>query len=154
MSNESRERVEEIVRENLVQKLKDLDMGEGDWARYEDLRKRVDLPIRQLRVLLKDIKRRREERVWLRRQSTGELDDSRLVDAIAGEKDVFKRRGKPTVNTSNSNQETEPMAVRLVVDVCLDVLIQRVRRPIEPPPRSHLHDHGSVPRRAARQGRV
>ena len=65
VSKEARERAEEMAREGLAQKLKDLDMGEVDWTRCEDLRKRVDLSIRQLRVLLKDIKRRKEKRVWL-----------------------------------------------------------------------------------------
>jgi hypothetical protein len=33
------------------------------------------------------------ERGWLKHQSSGEFDDSKLVDGITGERNVFKRRG-------------------------------------------------------------
>ena len=36
------------------------------------------------------------ERVWLRNQSSGELDDNRLVDGVAGERAVFRRRADAT----------------------------------------------------------
>lgn len=118
VSEEAQERARQMAREGLEQKLKDLDMGELDWERYNHLQNQVAVQIQQLQVLLKDIKRRKQERVWLKRQSTGELDDSRLVDALAGEKDVFKKRGKATDTSVNSTQATEPMAIKLVVDVC------------------------------------
>ena len=34
--------------------------------------------------------------MWLRNAADGELDDSRLVEAAAGERLVFKRRGMET----------------------------------------------------------
>jgi len=92
-------------------------MGELDWERYNHLQSQVAVQIQQLQVLLKDIKRRKQERIWLKRQSTGELDDSRLVDALAGEKDVFKRRGKATNSSINATKAAEPMAIKLVVDI-------------------------------------
>lgn len=117
VSEEAQKRAREMAKEGLAQKLKDLNMGELDWDRYNSLHQHVAVQIQQLQVLLKDIKRRKQERVWLKRQSTGELDDSRLVDALAGEKDVFKRRGKATESNINSSQVTEPMSIKLVVDV-------------------------------------
>lgn len=101
----------------LEEKLKELNMGKLDWERYDSLRQRVDVQIQQLQVHLKDIKRRKEERVWLRRQSTGELDDSRIVDAIAGERDVFKRRGMAEEAPNRTFEEDESMFITLVVDV-------------------------------------
>jgi MoxR-like ATPase len=117
VSEEAQKRARQMAREGLEQKLKGLNMGELDWERYNHLQNQVAVEIQQLQVLLKDIKRRKQERVWLKRQSTGELDDSRLVDALAGEKDVFKRRGTATDTSVNSTQATEPMAIKLVVDV-------------------------------------
>jgi hypothetical protein len=35
-----------------------------------------------------------KERVWLKQRSQGELDDSKLVDGIAGETRIYKARGK------------------------------------------------------------
>ena len=116
VSEEAQARARQMAKEALDQKLKELDLGEQDWERYNNLRDGVALQIQQLKVLLKDIRRRKEERTWLRRQVTGEFDDSRLVDAIAGEKDVFKRRG--VAMTSNTmNLASEQIRVKLVVDV-------------------------------------
>lgn len=117
VSEEAQRRARQMAKEGLEQKLKELNMGELDWERYNHLHQQVEVQIQQLQVLLKDIKRRKEERVWLKRQSTGELDDSRLVDALAGEKDVFRRRGKADESHETSLRESEPMNIKLVVDV-------------------------------------
>jgi hypothetical protein len=42
-----------------AEKLKELNMGKGDWDRYENLRSRVEVQI-QPKVHLKDIKRRKK----------------------------------------------------------------------------------------------
>lgn len=117
VSEEAQQRAREMAKEALEQKLKELNMGELDWERYNHLHQQVEVQIQQLQVLLKDIKRRKQERVWLKRQATGELDDSRLVDALAGEKDVFKRRGKADDSHTTSLRESEPMKIKMVVDV-------------------------------------
>jgi len=67
------------------------------------LRTKVEVQFEQLRNHLKHLKRRNKESVWLKRQTSGgELDDSRLVDALSGEAGVFKRRGysKEQINTN------------------------------------------------------
>jgi hypothetical protein len=117
VNEEAQRRAREMGERALEDKLKELKMGKLDWERYDRLHQRVEVQIRQLQVHLKDIRRRKEERVWLRRQSTGELDDSRIVDAIAGEKDVFKRRGFADEFPHHSFEEEETMSVTLVVDV-------------------------------------
>lgn len=40
-----------------------------------------------------DLAAKEEERVWVKRQTDGELDDSRLTEGITGEATVYKRRG-------------------------------------------------------------
>ena len=117
VSDEALRRARMMGERALEEKLKELNMGKLDWERYDSLRQRVDVQIQQLQVHLKDIKRRKEERVWLRRQSTGELDDSRIVDAIAGERDVFKRRGVAEEAPNRTFDEDESMFITLVVDV-------------------------------------
>jgi len=49
----------------------------------------------------------------LHRQTSGELDENRLVEVLAGERDVFKRRGNPAYQTFLS----DPINIKLVVDV-------------------------------------
>jgi von Willebrand factor A domain-containing protein 8 len=40
-----------------------------------------------------DLAAREEERVWVKRQTDGELDDTRLTEGLTGEVAVYKRRG-------------------------------------------------------------
>lgn len=49
--------------------------------------------------VIKDLAAKEEERVWVKRQTDGELDDSRLTEGITGEATVYKRRGmeKPEI---------------------------------------------------------
>ena len=101
---------------SLKKKLKELDMGKLDWNRYNNLRSQVDEQITQLKSHLKDLKKRSEERVWLKNQSMGELDESRIVDAMAGECDLFKRRGTPKDNNVNP-LHSEPVTIKLIVDI-------------------------------------
>jgi len=117
VSNEAKRRAKEMAEEALEQKLRDLDMGKLDWKRYNNLRQKVDVQIQQLRSHLKDLRKRNEERVWLKRQSTGELDDSRLVDALSGEKDVFKRRGSPQESRNDLSLSSHPVTLRMIVDI-------------------------------------
>ena len=63
------------------------------------------------------MKNRNNERVWLKRQSTGELDDTRIVDALSGEKDVFKRRGNADDFNDGMALSSEPLTIKLVVDI-------------------------------------
>jgi von Willebrand factor A domain-containing protein 8 len=46
-----------------------------------------------------DLAAKEEERVWVKRQTDGELDDSRLTEGITGEATVYKQRGleKPEI---------------------------------------------------------
>ena len=50
-------------------------------------------------ITLSDLAAKEEERVWVKRQIDGELDDSRLTEGLTGESTVYKRRGmeKPEI---------------------------------------------------------
>ena len=70
----------------------------------------------QLRVILEGIEAKERERVWLKAQSHGELDDNRLVDGATGERNIFKRRGVPVAPMAGSAQRL-PKRLRFVMDV-------------------------------------
>ena len=55
--------------------------------------------VSQIFALDVDLAAREEERVWVKRQTDGELDDSRLTEGLTGESTVYKRRGmeKPEI---------------------------------------------------------
>lgn len=47
-----------------------------------------------------------KERVWVRNQNAGELDDTKLVDGATGERNIFKKRGNN--NPMFGNIQTHP----------------------------------------------
>jgi hypothetical protein len=79
VSKESREKARRMADEALKKKLEELEMGKLDWKRYTNVRERVDEQICQLKSYLKDLKKRSEERVWLKNQTSGELGEKSFV---------------------------------------------------------------------------
>jgi len=58
---------------------------------------------------------RAKERIWLKHTTFGELDDSKIVDGAAGERNVYKRRGSET--SSPGTPQKQPKQLRFVFDV-------------------------------------
>lgn len=57
--------------------------------------------------MLEALRTKASERVWLRNQASGELDDSRLLDGAAGERLVFRRRGDAPSSFNDPNQAND-----------------------------------------------
>ena len=108
--NETLERAREMARQELARRLEELDMSSGDARGYSQLLNAVQAHIAQLHDLLEsklfakvrvslffnillDLSAKEEERVWIKRQTDGELDDTRLTEGLTGERTVYKRRG-------------------------------------------------------------
>ncbi|KAL6064918.1 von Willebrand factor A domain-containing protein 8 [Balamuthia mandrillaris] len=116
VSKETRDAAKAMAREALNQRLKDIDMTLDQASVYEDYLFSVKSQIGQLRVILESLQAKSKEREWLRRQSSGaELDEGALVEAIAGERGIYKRRGENT-NVFFGPQK-QPKKLRFVMDV-------------------------------------
>ena len=83
-----------MAREALAEELKSIDMGKADLNEYREMVARVEGGIEQLKNVLAAIEAKGKERTWIKGKSGGELDDTRLVEAIVGDRNVYKRRGK------------------------------------------------------------
>ena len=66
-------------------------------ALYEDILLNVEPQVAQLRAIFRDAKDKKTDRVGRRNRSDGELDDTRLVEGIAGERSVYKKRAEAEV---------------------------------------------------------
>eukprot|EP00428_Durinskia_dybowskii_P062357 CAMPEP_0170375242 /NCGR_PEP_ID=MMETSP0117_2-20130122/11058_1 /TAXON_ID=400756 /ORGANISM="Durinskia baltica, Strain CSIRO CS-38" /LENGTH=1559 /DNA_ID=CAMNT_0010630307 /DNA_START=124 /DNA_END=4803 /DNA_ORIENTATION=+ len=93
VSKESKEAAAAMGKAAFEKRLEEIAMGKTDYQVYQQYRQNIALQVTQLREILNDISSRGKERVWLRNQSQGNLDDSKLVDGLSGERLVFKRRG-------------------------------------------------------------
>ena len=93
VSQESRDAAAAMGKEAFEKRLAEISMGKTDYQMYQRYLHSIALQVAQLKEILSEISSRGRERVWLRNQSQGNLDDSRLVDGLSGERLVFKRRG-------------------------------------------------------------
>nr|XP_056718077.1 von Willebrand factor A domain-containing protein 8 [Euleptes europaea] len=97
------------------QRLKEIKMSEYDAATYERFSGAVRRQVHLLRVILDSLQAKGKERQWLRHQAIGELDDTKIIDSLTGEKAIYKRRGDLDPQLGSPLQK--PKRLRLVVDV-------------------------------------
>lgn len=123
ISNKLKEDVPETVqaqarlmaRKELEARLAELNMTSAGAESYGALLTAVQAHIAQLRDLLEHLAAREEERVWVKRQTDGELDDTRLTEGLTGEAAVYKRRGmaKPELG----RPQVKPKRIRFLFDI-------------------------------------
>eukprot|EP00729_Bicosta_minor_P004263 gene4263-23013_t len=92
-----------------------LELNDLDDEQYTAIYESVEREIKQLRVVLESAEAKEQERVWLKGQTIGDLDDSRLVDGATGDRNVYKRRGKDDRMFGKIQQK--PKRISFVVDV-------------------------------------
>lgn len=117
VSKEVLEAAKAMAQEALQKKLQEIEMSEEDAVLYEDYAYAVKGQVSQLRTMLQGLQSKSKERQWLRRQTHGgELDEAQLVEAMAGEGAIFKRRGEelPPLGFSAG---LKPKRIHFVMDV-------------------------------------
>lgn len=121
VSQEAKEQAKRMAAEALANRLKEIAMGKTDYKTFINFKAKVDREIDQLRTVFDELSRRSKERVWLRHQSQGDLDDAKLVDGMTGERMVFKRRGYPesvkSLAAESSGEKIIQKKLQFVVDV-------------------------------------
>ncbi|XP_044016608.1 von Willebrand factor A domain-containing protein 8 isoform X2 [Aphidius gifuensis] len=97
------------------QRLKDIKMSEYDHKLYSQFSDAITSQVKTLRVILGSLQAKSNERQWLKHQTSGELDDTKLIEGLTGEKTIYRRRAEkePEVGAS----QLKPKRLKLVVDV-------------------------------------
>jgi hypothetical protein len=158
VSEAAKEQARKIAREALNKRLEEIQMGKNDYHTYMQYKKNIEAQIGQLRATFEELSRRARERVWLRHQTHGDLDDSKLVDGLTGDRLVFKRRGVPdTPNQRMDNSgDAHKKRLQFVVDVSgsmyrfngqdrrLERMLEAVLLLMESMPSTHKPAAGSV----------
>ncbi|KAL7746699.1 hypothetical protein RI367_007978 [Sorochytrium milnesiophthora] len=113
---EVKQAAREMGQEGLRKRLAEIHMSEYDAKNYEKFRSAVSHNIRQLRFLLNSLESKQPERVWLRNQTDGELDETKLIESLTGESGVYKKRGlEPQV--AGGWRQPKPKRLKFVFDV-------------------------------------
>jgi len=101
----------------LAERLLDISMSSRDHKEYTGMVQRVGAQLHALRSVFASAEQSGSERVWLRNQSVGDLDDTRLVDGSAGERNIYKRRGVDDSSPFAGEEEQLPAKLHFVFDV-------------------------------------
>lgn len=80
-------------------------MSEYEAEVYEKFSSRVQRQVQSLRVLLDNVQAKGKERHWVRHQTSGDLDDAKLIDGLTGEKTIYKKRADQDPEASDSNEK-------------------------------------------------
>ncbi|KAG6840024.1 hypothetical protein C0991_009490 [Blastosporella zonata] len=110
-----KEKAREMAREELQRRLEELDMSVSEAKGYGEILATTQAHMLSLHDLLEHLAAKEEERVWMKRQTDGELDDSRLTEGLTGEATVYKRRGmeKPELG----RPQIKPKRIRFIFDL-------------------------------------
>ncbi|TCD60876.1 hypothetical protein EIP91_009382 [Steccherinum ochraceum] len=110
-----KEQAREMARQELARRLEELNMTNAEAKGYGALLEAVQSHIALLFDLFEHLAVKEEERIWIKRQTDGELDDSRLTEGLTGEASVYKRRGmaKPELG----RPQIKPKRIRFVFDI-------------------------------------
>ena len=93
MSEEARRAAKAMAKKTLKEKLEQISMSEDEWDSYSRFLETIQKDVAILRNTLKSVEGKKAERSWIKGQSHGEIDDTKLVDGLAGERFIYKRRG-------------------------------------------------------------
>uniref|UniRef100_A0AAR5PQP5 von Willebrand factor A domain-containing protein 8 n=2 Tax=Dendroctonus ponderosae TaxID=77166 RepID=A0AAR5PQP5_DENPD len=105
----------EMNRKVFAERLKEIGMSGYDHNVYSQFSGAVARQVQSLRVILGNLQAKNKERNWFRHQTSGELDDVKLIDGLLGEKTIYKRRSEQ--DPEIGSPQVKPKYLRVLVDV-------------------------------------
>jgi MoxR-like ATPase len=115
VSKEVTEAARAMAKAALEQRLREINMNEFEAQKYIRYVAPVQFEIKQLRAILEAAQAKGKEREWGRMKSTGELDDTRLVEGITGDRNVYKIRENQKPRFGSPQEK--PKRMRFVMDI-------------------------------------
>jgi len=116
LDEETKRKTLRMAQEAHAKHLEKLRLQGPNLEKYRRLRDAVCARVAEMRVVLEAHEARERERVWLKQQTHGELDDTRLVDGITGSRNVYMRRGEPDASAFHGEQKL-PKRVMFMLDI-------------------------------------
>uniref|UniRef100_A0A914YAK9 VWFA domain-containing protein n=1 Tax=Panagrolaimus superbus TaxID=310955 RepID=A0A914YAK9_9BILA len=105
----------EINRREYQKRLKDIDMNEHDAETYETFKDKIKKQVTHMKSIIDSLEAREQERQWVKHQTSGDLDDAKLIEGLTGEKGIYRRRMEQLPEPGAI--QTKPKRLRLVFDV-------------------------------------
>uniref|UniRef100_A0A915CPU8 VWFA domain-containing protein n=1 Tax=Ditylenchus dipsaci TaxID=166011 RepID=A0A915CPU8_9BILA len=105
----------EISKMEYAKKLKEIDMSEYDADAYNELNNKISKQVKVFKSILDSLEAREHERQWAKHQTSGDLDDGKLIEGMTGEKAIYRRRIDQPPDPGAPQQK--PKRIRLCFDV-------------------------------------
>lgn len=90
-------------------------MSEHDAENYENIRSKIKKQVTHMKSIIDSLEAREKERQWVKHQTSGDLDDAKLIEGLTGEKAIFRRRMEQPPEPGAI--QTKPKRLRLCFDV-------------------------------------
>lgn len=102
-------------RKAFEEKLKEIEMSAHDHNIYAQFSNPVKPHVNTLRNILNSLEAKAKERHWQKHQTSGELDDMKLIEGITGEKSIYKMRAD--MEPEPGQPQEKPKRLTVVADV-------------------------------------
>lgn len=116
VDKEALERARQMGKEAFKKRLEEIEMSEVDLSIYQKFLENVQPQINHLRELLENLRAKEQDRIWVKGQTHGELDEGKVIEAITGETGIYKRRSKKE-DVRGFFMQKKPKILRFLVDV-------------------------------------
>lgn len=110
-----KEAARNMNRKAFADKLKEIKMSAYDHSIYQAYSEPVHKQVQQLRIILNSLQAKSKERLWQKHQTSGELDDNKLIEGITGERSIYRKRTEQEPEPGQPQEK--PKRLRLLVDV-------------------------------------
>lgn len=100
----------EMNRKAFADKLKEIKMSAYDNSIYEAFSAPVRKQVQQLRVILSSLQAKSKERFWQKHQTSGEIDDNKLIEGIVGERNIYRKRGEQDPEPGQPQEKPKRLA--------------------------------------------
>ncbi|CAO3593309.1 unnamed protein product [Absidia cylindrospora] len=82
------------IHHNAMEKLLGkMEMDPDEYDIFQKYMANIHREVYELRVILEGVEAKNKERVWLKNQTSGDLDDNKIIEGLTGERSIYKRRG-------------------------------------------------------------
>ena len=95
-----KEQAKAMGQEALKKRLQDIEMTQQESSMYNRAHDAVRKEVALMQTMLKGLRSKDGERVWLKNQTDGVWDETKLVEGLAGEKGIYKKRAEGKDSTS------------------------------------------------------
>ncbi|KAI6195560.1 VWFA domain-containing protein [Aphelenchoides fujianensis] len=103
-----------IAKREYEKRLKEIELSEHDATAYNSLLSKVLSAINLTKRVLEDLQAKEKDRRWAKHQTSGDLDDGKLIEGMTGERNVYRKRVE--MAPEPGTPQTKPKHLRLLID--------------------------------------